>query len=180
MESNSANGHRRSIRLKGYDYTQAGAYFVTLVTWQRAWLFGQVVDGEMLRNDLGEIVAKTWLETAIVRPNVELGVFSVMPNHAHGIIVLTDGGVRASRRLALTENSIHPTGEAPGSLGAIIGQIKSLSTKRINAFRQTPGKPVWQRNYYERIIRNEREMESIWAYIEANACSWSEDELNGV
>jgi len=65
-----------------------------------------------------------------------------------------------------------------GSLGAIIGQIKSLSTKRINAFRQTPGNPVWQRNYYERIIRNERELEAICAYIDANPCSWSEDELN--
>lgn len=179
MHIESPLHHRRSIRLKGYDYTLAGAYFVTLVTWQRECLFGRIVEGEICRNELGEIVAKTWLETAIVRPNVILDAFVVMPNHAHGIIVITEDGVRASRRLAPTENCIHPTGVVSGSLGAIIGQIKSLSTKRINAFRQTPGNPVWQRNYFERIIRNERELESIWAYIEANPCSWNEDELNG-
>jgi REP element-mobilizing transposase RayT len=93
MTEDSSEHQRRSIRLKGYDYTLAGAYFVTLVTWQRERLFGRIVEGEMCRNELGEIVAKTWSETAIVRPNVVLEAFVVMPNHTHGIIGITDDGV---------------------------------------------------------------------------------------
>ena len=183
MPEDSPAHHRRSIRLKGYDYTLAGAYFVTLVTWRRECLFGRIVEGEMRRNELGEIVAKTGLERPIVRPIVELDAFVVMPNHAHGVIVITDDG-GASRRLAPTDDCPNIDGHkylhgaVSGSLGAILGQIKSLSTKRINAFRQTPGNPVWQRNFYERIIRNEREMEAICAYIDANPRSWGEDELN--
>lgn len=79
--------HRRSIRLKGYDYSQAGAYFVTIVAWQREMLFGEIVDGESVLNELGEIVREEWERTAVVRPNVELGEYVVMPNHFHGILV---------------------------------------------------------------------------------------------
>jgi putative transposase len=169
--------HRKSIRLAGYDYAQAGAYFVTIVTWRRENLFGEVVNGEMVLNDFGKIVADEWKQTAFVRSNVELGAFVVMPNHFHGILVIRETGVGASRRLAPTE-AISPK---PGSLGAIMAQFKSIVTKKIwkiNA--EIHSTPIWQRNYYEHIIRNEREMAQIWDYIEANPANWLTDDENPV
>jgi putative transposase len=166
--------HRRSIRLAGYDYTQAGAYFVTLVTWQRDCLFGEVIAGEMRLNDFGKIVQEEWERTAIIRPNIELGAHMVMPNHFHGILMIIDG-VGASRRLAPTE-VISPK---PGSLGAIMAQFKSIVTKRIWKLNQNMnGTPIWQRNYYEHIIRNDREMGEIWRYIESNPALWADDDEN--
>jgi len=144
--------HRRSIRLKGYDYARDGAYFVTIVTWQREMLFGEVVDGVMVLNDMGEIVREEWERAPIVRPYIELGAYVVMPNHIHGILIF--------------------------NVGAVIGQFKSIVTKRINTLHNSPGVPVWQRNYYDRIIRNEREMSRIWDYIEANPARWEKDEEN--
>ena len=119
---------------------QAGAYFVTIITWQREILFGDVVEGKMMLNEFGEIVCDEWERTAIVRPNVELGEYIVMPNHFHGILIITNDGntVGATRRVAPTLQS--------GSLGAVIGQFKSVVTKRINGLRHIAGAPVWQRN----------------------------------
>jgi REP element-mobilizing transposase RayT len=174
--------HRRSIRLKGYDYTQAGAYFVTIVAWQRECLFGEVVDGETPKggvirlNDFGVIVKNEWERTAIVRPNVELGWFVVMPNHFHGILIFTNDDaytVGATRRVAPTKTTLQL-----GSLGAVMAQFKSIVTKRINILRDVSGAPVWQRNYYERIIRNEREMDRIYRYIESNPSQWMDDTEN--
>jgi len=83
--------HRRSIRLKGYDYTQPGGYFVTIVTYHRDLLFGEIVNEEMQLNDLGKIVEECWRAIPEHIPNVELGAYVIMPNHVHGIIVITDG-----------------------------------------------------------------------------------------
>jgi putative transposase len=166
--------HRKSIRLPGYDYAQAGAYFVTLVTWGRDCLFGQVVDGVMVLNDFGKIVQEEWERTAVVRQNIELGAYVVMPNHLHGILVINDG-VGASRRLAPTE-AISPK---PGSLGAIMAQFKSMVTKRIWKIDETMNRtPIWQRNYHDRIIRNDHEMGKIWLYIESNPLNWADDTEN--
>ncbi|MGC8720949.1 MAG: transposase, partial [Thermodesulforhabdaceae bacterium] len=143
--------HRRSIRLKGYDYSQPGAYFITICTQGRAHLFGEVVEGEMRLNTWGQIVWEEWFRSAVLRPYVRLcpNEFVVMPNHVHGIIwiVNDDDDVGARRRRA-------PTGErfgAPvcGSIPTIIRSFKSATTKHINALRGTPGASVWQRNYYE-------------------------------
>jgi putative transposase len=169
---------RRSIRLKGFDYSHVGAYFVTLVAWRREMLFGDVVDDEMVLNEWGEIVREEWERTAIVRPNVELGEYVVMPNHVHGILIFVDDGVGtthvgdvgATRRVAPTLQ--------PNSLGAVIGQFKSVVTKRINRLQNVAGRPVWQRNYYEHIIRDEREWENIHRYVESNSSMWAEDEEN--
>ena len=172
-----ARHHRRSIRLKGYDYTQPGAYFITLCTHDRAHLFGEVVDGEMRLNEWGEIVRDEWFKTAQVRPYVQLrdDEFVVMPNHIHGIIwIVGDVGVGATRRVAPTT----PRGPAPQSIGAIIGQFKSAVTKRMNELRNTPGALVWQRNYYEHIIRNERALNAIRQYIEENPLRWELDRYN--
>jgi REP element-mobilizing transposase RayT len=144
--------HRRSIRLKGYDYSQAGAYFVTVCTQGRACLFGQIVNGRMWMNNAGKIVRDEWLRTAAIRPNVELHAFVVMPNHFHGIIVLHPDGRGTLQRAPTLEQFGKPTSN---TIPTIVRLFKSASTRRINEMRNTPGTPVWQRNYYEHVIRND-------------------------
>jgi len=176
---------RRSIRLRGYDYTQPGVYFITICTHQRAPLFGQVVDGEMVLNVYGEIVRTCWREIPDHFPHVELDAFVVMPNHIHGIIVIVDHVVGATHASPLRHmhtsrpsERVPPRGPASGSLGAIVGSFKSAVTRRINALRGTPGAPVWQRNYYEHIIRSERALDAIRQYIAENPARWHLDRYN--
>ncbi len=190
MKFDPETHHRRSIRLKGYDYTQAGAYFVTLVTWKRAKLFGEIVDGEMHLNEFGKVVREEWFRTAGLRPNVELhdDEFVVMPNHVHGILWIVEASqpaaVRARRRRALTDgHSLEDTAErfgkpVAGSLATLIRSYKSAVTYHINAIRETRTAPVWQRNYYEHIVRDEKELKNIWDYIDINPVRWPEDQLH--
>lgn len=167
--------HRRSIRLPTYDYAQAGAYFVTVCAHQKARVFGEIANDVMRLNAWGEVVREEWLRTAEVRRDVELDAFVVMPNHFHGIIILS-GAVGATRRVAPTRS--HATGPKSKSLGAILAQFKSMVTKRITTSRQTSGIPVWQRNYYEHIIRSERELHQIRQYIADNPRKWALDHEN--
>jgi REP element-mobilizing transposase RayT len=168
--------HRRSIRLKGYDYASAGAYFVTVCTQGRAVLFGEVAAGEMVLSEYGEIVARRW-EDIPRHFQATLDAWVVMPNHVHGIIVITGMGSPSGRGEA---SAVHgrPQGVASGSLAAIVQNVKAVSTRRINALRGSPGGRVWQRNYYEHIIRNERELWAIQAYIESNPMQWGLDREN--
>jgi len=173
--------HRRSIRLKGYDYTQPGAYFVTICTHQRQPLFGRVVDRNMVLNAYGEIVREEWFRSAEIRAEIVLfpDEFVVMPNHIHGIVwIVETGPVGATGRSPLPPRDQPPHGPAPRSLGSFIAGFKSAVTKRINALRGTPGTPVWQRNYYEHIIRHERALEAIRRYIAANPLRWHLDRYN--
>jgi putative transposase len=182
------NHRRRSIRLKGYDYTQPGAYFITICTHQRAHVFGVIVDGEMRLNRWGEIVRTEWFKTAELRPNVEMHEeeFVVMPNHVHGIIWLVENVV-ALRRNAKVENGdlsneqaeqrSAPTVKAD-SLGAIIRAYKSAVTYAINKLENSRGAVVWQRNYYEHVIRNEEELSTIVRYIDYNPDAWQLDRDN--
>ncbi|HRJ55651.1 MAG TPA: transposase [Anaerolineales bacterium] len=212
MKFDPQKHHRRSIRLKGFDYSQAGAYFVTIVTWQRECLFGDVVDGEMNLNRHGYIVRDAWFDLRNHYRHVELGAFVIMPNHVHGIIVLTDDGRSRSSASGGTNsptgrgesftsgNTTLPDGLNSGAvplqnkqtrpyvvkpkprhdLPEIVRAFKSFSAKRINRLRRTDGIPVWQRNYYERIIRSEREMKNITKYIETNPSRWDNDDENPV
>jgi REP element-mobilizing transposase RayT len=183
--------HRRSIRLRGYDYTQVGAYFVTMVTQGRACLFGDVVNGEMVLNDLGKIVQKWWDDLPIHFSNVETGVFVVMPNHVHGVIIIVHDGRGAVSAPGLMHDSATnydgssqtgredpaPTGKP--TLGQVVAYFKYQSTKEINGLDGSRVLTnIWQRNYYERIIRNVREMEAIWGYIEGNPANWEQDKEN--
>lgn len=197
--------HRRSIRLRGYDYSQPGAYFVTACTWQREHLFGEVIDGEMVLNEPGEIVAAEWLQTAVKRPSITLGEFVVMPNHFHGIVIIGTNTVGAtcwspkSKNHATTSNPV-PTpnpattpnpapisngatsrsplhGPSPSSVGALIAGFKCAVTTRINTLHNTRGRPIWQRNYWERIIRSEDEYRALCAYIRENPAQWALDSL---
>ena len=171
--------HRRSLRLPSYDYAQAGAYFVTLCTHGRASLFGDVADGEMRLHEFGAIVQEEWLRTAMIRPGVGLDIFQVMPNHFHGIVFFgVDGDVGAHGRAPLPEARTAPLHRPARSLGSLVAGFKSAVTARINTVRGTRGTPAWQRNYYEHVIRNEGDLDSIRQYIVGNPAKWAEDQEN--
>ncbi len=179
--------HRRNLRIQEYDYSQPGAYFLTLCTWKARPLFGKISNGKLEPSLVGRIVEEEWKRTANVRNNIELGAFVIMPDHLHGIIVIKDidiNVVGATRRVAPTSekvnnenNRVAPTprkvvyrSNSPqsGSIGAIVGQFKSIVTKRVKKVLPDLGTQIWQRNYYEHIILNENEWEKINAYIENN------------
>jgi REP element-mobilizing transposase RayT len=175
---NPEKHHRRSIRLKDYDYSECGAYFITICTHRRECLFGEIVNGEMRLNEFGEIVWEEWDNNAKVRKNLERDEYIVMPNHVHGILLILDeNDVGATRRVAPTKR---PNGPASGSIGAIIGQFKSIVTKQINSMRGTRGLNVWQRNYHEHVIRDEDELLEIREYIANNPIKWEDDENNPI
>lgn len=130
-------------------------------------------------NEMGKVVHEEWLKTKTVRQNVDLDKFIVMPNHLHGILVIKNVNVGATRRVAPTKkHSSHSL--QSGSLGAIIGQFKSVATKKINKMHGTEGVPLWQRGYHDRIIRNEQDLNRIRKYIENNVANWHQDEENPV
>lgn len=168
--------HRRSLRLPEYDYSQLGAYFVTVCTHNRQALFGDVVAGEMELKACGRIVVEEWFKTGRLRPRIRLDAFVVMPNHVHGIIVIADGRGTLQRAPTKTvEKFGQPTSD---SLPTIVRLFKSATTTRINRWRGRPGVAVWQRNYYEHIIRDEAEWGRIREYIETNPANWAEDGEN--
>jgi REP element-mobilizing transposase RayT len=180
MSFNSDIHHRHSIRLKDYDYSQAGAYFVTLCAWQRECLFGDIVDGEMQMNALGQVVLDEWNRTPEKRAQVSLDESVVMPNHFHGIIVIDgstfDGGNVVGAYCNTPLPSVHNQLRSPSqTIDAIVRGFKSAVTTQINVIRQNPGCPVWQRNYFERVIRNDAELGRAREYIINNPLKWELD-----
>ena len=165
--------HRRSIRLRHYDYSRAGAYFITVCTDGRELLFGEVIDDEVNLNASGRIAAEEWSKSAQVRTEIALDTWVVMPNHIHGIVIVGPP-VGATHASPLQR----PSGPSKRSIGAIGGSYKSAVSKRINTMRGTPGAAVWQRNYYEHVIRNESALNRIRQYITDNPARWSEDPEN--
>ncbi len=168
---------RRSLRLKGFDYRQGGCYFVTVCTYSHCRLFGEICNGIMILNDLGLIVEESWRAIAQKRPNVSLDKFIVMPNYLHGIIQISPGN--AFGVLSESEN-VQPQTRLTlksGSLGATVGQFKGAVTKRAKKLSIALAPRIWQRNYYEHIIRNETSLNSIRAHICENPSRWSEDSL---
>jgi REP element-mobilizing transposase RayT len=176
MKYDPQKHHRRSIRLKGYDYAQPGAYFITIVTFQRESLFGNIVNSEMQLNDYGRIADECWRAIPEHFPHVELGAYVVMPNHVHGIIVIHENGMATNSSPSVGAQHIAPQ-RIPkvqtGSLGAIVRSFKSAVTRRIGREWKTTG--IWQRNYHEHIIRNSVEWDRIHRYIESNPSRWAED-----
>ncbi len=183
-----------SIRLPGYDYSRPGAYFITIVTHNRQCLFGNIVDGKMILNEYGELAQNEWLKTGVIRPNIVIDAFVVMPNHLHGILIIMDngcgfggiGGRGTLQRASTTEQFGKPT---KNSIPTIVRLFKSTTTKQINQLRvetrcnvsphvSTPIQPLWQHNYYEHIIRNDTELTRIRQYIINNPKRWEKDNLN--
>ncbi len=156
---------RKSIRLREYDYSLQGSYFVTVCARERANLFGEIIDGIMNENECGTIIRSCWKELPAHYRNILLDAFVLMPNHVHGIIIIVDDVVGARS----------PRPYKKITLGNIIAFFKYQSTKCINEMRNTPGIPIWQRNYYEHIIRNEKSVYRIREYISTNPQQWTWD-----
>jgi putative transposase len=187
MTYNPEIHHRRSIRLRDYDYSRAGAYFVTICTWEKECLFGEIVKGEMHLNEYAYVVTKCWDDLINHYTGITLDAFVAMPNHIHCIIVI-DNNVGAGLKPARLDNHTAnnraglkpaPTNKRYG-LSEIVRAFKTFSSRQINQIRNTSGTPVWQRNYYEHIIRNEKELQTIREYIRYNPLKWNEDEENPI
>lgn len=181
--------HRRSIRLKGHDYTQPGAYFVTICTRDQEGLFGEIVDEVMRLNEAGHAAQQCWMDIPDHLPQGVLDEAIIMPNHIHGIIVIRRGGEASAIPPHVSEEQPRsdasplqqcPKGTQSGSLSAIVQNFKSISARRMHAARGTLRAPVWQRNYYEHVIRTEDELKAIREYILGNPARWNEDENNPV
>lgn len=177
--------HRKSIRLKGYDYSQAGLYFITICCQDRICRFGEIVTVEnsqpkMILNDAGNIANECWLEIPEHFPNAKLHEHIVMPNHVHGIIELSgDVGVQDDVRVQNIEPLLPQRNNfqkiIPGSIGSIIRGYKiGVTVRTKNIF---PDQKIWQRNFYEHIIRNENAYQTISNYIVNNPAKWNEDKF---
>jgi len=186
--------HRRSIRLRGHDYSGGGAYVVTVCIQDKSSLFGQVLENEMVLSEPGRIVEVTWRTLPVRFPSVVLDVHQVMPNHFHGIVVIPGPGLEPSLATAAGAPVIQPLvglGLAPAKvdasigstvrrvgLGAGVGTFKSLSAIAINQALARTGKHLWQEDYYEHIVRNIEELEKTRDYIVHNPAHWFEDPEN--
>ena len=167
---------RRSIRLPGYDYSQPGCYFVTICTWGKDNLFGNVLNHTMELNAVGQVVEELWANIPAHRPGVIPDEFIVMPNHIHGIVVIPNNRRgTACRAPTAAERFGYPVA---GSLPTIVRSFKSAATTAINQLRGTPGAPIWQRNYYEHVIRGETPLNRIRQYILDNPANWDKDPDN--
>ncbi|MBF0227964.1 MAG: transposase [Desulfobacterales bacterium] len=172
MEFNDNIHNRRSIRLKNYDYSKSGLYFITICTQNKLNLFGQIKNNEMILNEYGRIVYDEWIKSAEIRNEIELDKFVIMPNHFHGIVMIyRDCKFKGDQPVAPTKIC----GPKKKSIGSLISGYKSSVTKKINILRNTPGINVWQRNYYEHIIRNDDIYNKIAEYIMYNPITWQED-----
>ncbi len=171
METSS--GCRQSIRLKNYDYSQPGYYFVTICTWNRLNIFGDIDNAQMDLNLYGKMVEKAWGELKVRFPDAYLDEFEIMPNHFHGIIAIVGAplvGARGERA---------GTRPAP-TLGAIIGAFKSITARQfiLSLKDKKNHSQLWQRNYYEHVIRNEKELFELRQYIQQNPLKWELDPEN--
>lgn len=168
---------RRSIRLKGYDYSQAGVYFVTICTKNRDHYLGNIARDKMGLSRIGRIIGQFWIAIPDHFNNAHLDEYIIMPNHLHGIITID-----LNCRGEVSSPKIQGRGTLPlqgkQSLGDIIGYFKYQSTKYVNEILQSPGKTIWQRNYYEHVIRNEDELNRIREYIQWNPLKWQFDREN--
>ncbi len=172
--------HRRSIRLKDYDYSQAGAYYVTINVQNRECLFGKIVNYEMELNDAGMMIEEQWNALLERFPDLELDIYQIMPNHFHGIVVV-GAAFMAALDTNISENKAD-TRPVP-TLGDIVGAFKSVTTHEYilgvdNKNWTRFYKRLWQRNYYEHIVCDEADLERIRDYIQSNPADWDEDEEN--
>lgn len=178
--------HRRSIRLRHFDYSSPGVYFVTIVVRRRLCLWGEIADGEMRLNDAGMMVAQQWQNLAERFPFCEPSTFVVMPNHFHGLLIfkpLPLEGETSTSQPPDFRSVRSPAGTLKDSLGRVMQAFKSLTTNEyIQGVRQRGWPPyekqVWLRNYWERIVRDEREWRKAHEYIEQNPARWQLDKYH--
>lgn len=169
---------RRSVRLRGYDYAAAGAYFVTICVQGRACLLGDIAAGVMQPSAAGRTVAEIWQSLPTRFQHLVLDECVAMPNHFHGLIGIHDVGAGSPRPDSPEQSGgVTPPLRKP-TLGQIVGYFKYQTTKQIDIMRDNPGVPVWQRNYYERIVRDEDELARTRRYIADNPAQWQLDAEN--
>jgi len=186
MKNSSASRQRRSIRLKTYDYSQSGWYFITICTQNHRCLFGKIIEDEMHLNSAGYMLQKEWMELPLRFNTIQLHEYIVMPNHFHGIIEIVGAPLVGARpeTSILTSDKVkygegQPQGIAP-TIGNIVGRFKSITTNQYirgvkdQQWQAFIGK-LWQRNYYEHIIRNEPAYLNIADYIQTNPQKWQQD-----
>ncbi len=194
MKFDPQKHHRRSIRLKDYDYSQAGAYYVTIDVQNRECLFGEIVDYKMILNEAGNMIEEQWNAPPERFPIIESDVYQVMPNHFHGVIVIVGTAFMAAQSLVVahdmemknTHENRAGTRPAPTpnpTLGDIVGAFKSKTTNEYIKGVDNNNWPrfykrLWQRNYYEHVIRDEVDLNRIRDYIQSNPANWDEDEAN--
>ena len=196
MSYNPKIHHRRSIRLKGYDYSQAGAYFITICCKNRLCRFGDIIENEMALNEYGQIAYNEWIKLSERFTNFELDVFQIMPNHMHGIIVLNNVGatLAVAQNGVVAQNDDIPQNDMVADIGAgatarvaptitvgdMVGAYKSLVANGcLDIYKSkkiTMGK-LWQRNYHEHIIRDEQSYQTISNYIITNPAKWNDDKF---
>ena len=180
---------RKSPRLKGYDYSSNGAYFVTIKAHQAVHLFGKIEDGEMKLNEHGDIVFWEWVKSEHLRKEVYLDEFVIMPNHFHGIVIIfhPEGADGSANQIAEGVGATGPSplrkpqsklGGGKRSLSSLMAAFKLVSTIKINQLRQTPKMPVWQRSFHDQIIKNEQHLNNVRQYIAHNPANWATDEDN--
>jgi putative transposase len=162
---------RKQIRLKEYDYSQPGEYFVTICAKDKKHLFGKIVEESIRLSPTGEIIKQCWESIPKHFPNVNLDEYIIMPDHVHGIVIVIEIDMNFCRG-EVTSPLRKPT------LGNIVAYFKYQSTKMANAIQGTPGYRIWQRNYYDRIIRDEKELNNMRAYIFDNPVTWCLNEEN--
>lgn len=181
--------HRRSIRLKDYDYDQPGAYFITICSQNRECLFGNIIQNQLQLNQYGQIIEQVWNYLPDQFPHLDIDAAVIMPNHFHGIVIITDTcrdlvSKSLSKSLSRPQSkSDHQLTERPfyeqkTKLGKIIAYFKYQTTKFINQKRNSVGVKVWQSNYYEHIIRNEKTLAILQNYIIENPLRWEIDQLH--
>ena len=163
---------RKSIRLRNWNYASHGYYFVTICVNNRQCLFGKIINNQIILNEYGKIIKFTWLDLVNHNRGILLDEFVVMPNHIHGIIIVGAGSKPA---LIISGAGLEP---APTALSEIVRQFKTFSANLINKLRNAPGVKLWQRNYYDHIIRNEQSLNALRAYINNNPIQWSTDKYN--
>jgi putative transposase len=171
MRHHRERHRRRSIRLKNYDYSKDGSYFVTICSHNHECIFGRISNGTMQLNTSGKIVKNCWDDLPNHYLNIKLDVFVTMPDHVHGIIFIEndpDHGVGAGFKLAPTKKSKPKRHGLP----EIVRAFKTFSARRINEIRNTLGQPVWQRSFIDRIIRNQSELTRVRRYILNNPLKW--------
>jgi len=174
--------NRQTIRKEGYDYSKPNQYFITVCSKYHQYFFGAIKDGIMHLNLFGNIVADEWKRTSAIRNEIRLNEFVIMPNHFHGLLTIDFQSEQAINNCLAEQKKgdrrVAPTGPKPNSIGAIIAGFKSASTKKINQLHKTPGRKIWQRNFWEHIIRNKDEYNRIRSYIIKNPEVWEKDKLN--
>ncbi|ELS01947.1 transposase [Xenococcus sp. PCC 7305] len=201
MKYNPQHHHRRSIRLPKYDYSRSGLYFVTICTYQKLNWFGEVCDDKICLNQIGKIVAREWLRSSEIRQEIELDEWVVMPNHFHGIVVINqnhdDGNIRKLTDPKTNNSGAHSGAHSgtyldthlgaslaplrmrkPRSLSSFVAGFKSAVTKQVRQICQEPNLRLWQRNYYESVIRDRQQLDNVRRYIINNPLCWHEDPEN--